>query len=71
MALHFDVELVSPLDNGLITDLVLALSSSLNIAVCSGIPVISDTSSHSNDLMGLSNGLNQKSILFTGCSQVC
>ena len=36
LALHFDVELVSPLDGGLVADLILALSSSLYTAAYSG-----------------------------------
>ena len=36
LSLDLDVELVSPLDGGLVADLVLALSSSLYAAACSG-----------------------------------
>ena len=48
LALHFDVELVSPLGGGVVSDLVLASSllSTLQLAL---IHVISDSSSHSSD----------------------
>ena len=51
LALHFDVELVSPLDGGLVADLVLALCPLLSTLQFALVPVISDTSLHSNDLM--------------------
>ena len=48
---QFDVELVSPLDGGCVSDFTLAVSYSLCTASCS---VNSDTSSHSKDWVNFS-----------------